>query len=157
MAEERTTVDLLAELLNKQDLAVLATQRDGQPCTNLVSFAVTDDWRHLYFATPRASRKFASLRLDDRVALMIDNRNTGPADLAQATAVNAIGRAREITGGDETFARQLLLAKHPALLELLAQPDTALINVEVQRYTVVSGLADVRELSLRDGSFRPAH
>jgi len=64
----------LKPLLKTQRLAVLATHREGQPYGSLVSFASTQDAKHILFATTRATRKYADLRADPRVAIVIDDR-----------------------------------------------------------------------------------
>jgi len=49
----------LKKLLQSQPLAVLATQSRGQPYASLIAFASSDDLKSLYFATTRATRKYA--------------------------------------------------------------------------------------------------
>ena len=58
----------LKALFTTQKFAVLATQKDGQPYTNLVASASTEDCKHLLFVTPRATRKFANLASDALIA-----------------------------------------------------------------------------------------
>lgn len=81
---------LLRDLFRFQRLAVLATQREGQPFTNLVAFAATDDLKHLAFATTRATRKYANLAADSQVAMLVDNRRNQISDFENAAAVTAI-------------------------------------------------------------------
>ena len=66
--------DRLKALLESQKLAVLATHREGQPYGSLVSFVATEDMKQILFATTRSTRKYANLTADDRVAMVIDNR-----------------------------------------------------------------------------------
>ncbi len=85
---------MVRELLASQGLAVVATQGAKGPHTSLVAFAATDDLRCLVFATERETRKFVNLATGPRVALLVDDRSHRPADLVEATAVTATGRAR---------------------------------------------------------------
>ena len=106
MEKTPEVVDNIRELLASQRLAVLSTQNQGQPYSNLVAFAVTPDLKYLLFATTRATRKFANLLADSRVSLLMDNRTNEEADFAEAAALTVLGQAWEVHGGD----RQQLLA-----------------------------------------------
>ena len=61
----------LEELFRSQNLAALSTHNDGQPYASLVAFYATDDLKHIYFATPKTTRKYANLTADGRVAVMV--------------------------------------------------------------------------------------
>jgi len=136
---------MIRELFASQGLAVLATQGGGQPHTSLVAFAATDDLRHLIFATERDTRKFANLAADPRVALLVDDRSHRAADLVEATAVTATGRARDAQGKDRERLAGLLLRKHPALKPFVAEPGCALVAVTVEAYQVVTRFQSVVE------------
>ncbi len=135
----------LEGLFASQRLAVLATQGGGQPHTSLVAFVATDDLRHLVFATERDTRKFANLVADPRVALLVDDRSRREADLVEATAVTAAGRAREAHGEERERLAGLLLHRHPALKSFIAGPGCALISVAVETYQVVTRFQSVAE------------
>jgi len=47
------------QLFTSQKLAVLSTQHQGQPHASLIAFAASDDLKELFFATRRATLKFA--------------------------------------------------------------------------------------------------
>jgi hypothetical protein len=81
------TLALIRELLESQWLAVLSTQDHGQPYCNIIAIAATDDLKNLLFATTRATRKYANLMADPRVAVLVDNRKNDPSDFADAAAV----------------------------------------------------------------------
>jgi len=133
------------ELLASQGLAVLATQRGGQPHTSLVAFAATNDLSCLVFATERDTRKFTNLAADPRVALLVDDRSHRPADLAEATAVTATGPACEATGEQRALLADLLLRKHPELKAFTAEAGCALIVVAVEAHQVVTRFQSVVE------------
>ena len=100
MEKPSEVVDNILELLASQRLAVLSTQTQGQPYSNLVAFAVTPDLKYLLFATTRATRKFANLLADSRVSLLLDNRTNEEADFAEAAALTVLGQAWEVLGAD---------------------------------------------------------
>jgi heme iron utilization protein len=139
----------LKELLSSQKLAVLATQQGGQPYTSLVAFAASDDLKELFFATPRATRKFAYLQSNSRVALLIDSRSNQDEDIHRAIAATVLGTAAEVPPGERGQVLKRYLAKHPHLEEFAQSPSTAAIRVAVEVYYVVSRFQEVMELRVR--------
>ena len=136
----------LKKLFKKQKLAVLATHKNGQPYSSLVAFAVTEDLKHIIFATSRSTRKYEHFSSDGRVALLIDNRTNKVADFHRAIAVTAVGTAME---PDENIRQQLAqryLAKHPHLKDFVQSPTCALVQVSVKTYYVVHTFQNVMEL-----------
>jgi nitroimidazol reductase NimA-like FMN-containing flavoprotein (pyridoxamine 5'-phosphate oxidase superfamily) len=136
----------LRELLRTQQLAVLATQGGGQPYGSLVAFVATDDLKHLLFATTRATRKYANLLTESRVAIVVDNRSNRDSDFHEALAVTVMGRAQEVKGSERDRLIELYLTKHPYLEEFVMAPTCALLRVTVDRYYMVSRFQNVMEL-----------
>jgi nitroimidazol reductase NimA-like FMN-containing flavoprotein (pyridoxamine 5'-phosphate oxidase superfamily) len=149
LSEESELEHLIRELFESQKLAVLATQNKGQPYANLIAFAASDDLKSLYFATGRATRKYANIEADARVTVLIDNRSNEDSDFSQAAAVTATGRAKEVgdSARDEVLA--IYLAKHPMLEEFVRSPSCALLKVEVQTYYLVRRFQNVMELHVK--------
>jgi nitroimidazol reductase NimA-like FMN-containing flavoprotein (pyridoxamine 5'-phosphate oxidase superfamily) len=139
---------LLKELFAMQRFAVLATQNNGQPYTNLVAFAVTEDLKSLLFATPRATRKFANLTNDAQVAMMIDNRENKAADLHDAVAVAAMGTAEEVVGPEKEALLKVYISKHPHLEAFARAPSCALLKLSVERYDIARKFQNVMELRM---------
>jgi nitroimidazol reductase NimA-like FMN-containing flavoprotein (pyridoxamine 5'-phosphate oxidase superfamily) len=139
----------LKGLFALQRLAVLATQNEGQPYTNLVAFTASKDLKQLFFATTRATRKYANLTADSRVAMLIDNRSNEAADFRWAMAVTATGRVEEIEGHEREKALKLYLAKHPHLEEFVSSPSCALLKISVDRYRVASRFQEVIEVHVK--------
>jgi len=140
---------ILQELLRRQRLAVLATlmaDQLGRPYSNLIAFAATEDLRDIFFATTRATRKFANLMAEPRVSLLIDNRTNQETDFGEASAVTVLGTAEEVTGPDRDGYLQLYLKKHPYLQEFVTAPTCALIRVKVEKYIMVTQFQEVREI-----------
>ena len=140
---------LLAEvkrLFSVQPLAALATHNHGQPYGSLVAFVATPDLRCLLFATNRATRKFANLRTDGRVSLLIDNRQNAVDDFRSAMAVTALGTATEVAADARAAMLQLYLERHPQLAAFVQAPACALLGVRIAQYTVVRQFQDVRDL-----------
>jgi nitroimidazol reductase NimA-like FMN-containing flavoprotein (pyridoxamine 5'-phosphate oxidase superfamily) len=139
----------LAALFDSQKLASLSTQKDGQPYASLVAFYAADDVKHLYFVTPKTTRKFANLSADGRVALMINNSTNADADFHEAISVTAVGTADEVAGSEKQNVLSHYLAKHPYLEEFARAKTCALVGVRVASYFMVRNFQIVTELHLQ--------
>jgi heme iron utilization protein len=145
------TPELLAvirNLLESQKLAVLATQNHGQPYSNLIALAATADLKYLLFATTRATRKYANLMADPRVAVLVDNRKNDVADFAEAAALTALGKVWELQGLERQRFLDVYLEKHPHLQEFVAAPTCAFLRIKVDKYIVVRRFQDVQEIQM---------
>jgi nitroimidazol reductase NimA-like FMN-containing flavoprotein (pyridoxamine 5'-phosphate oxidase superfamily) len=140
---------ILAELLRTQKLAVLSTvSSDGSAYSNLVSFAAPRP-ENLLFATTRATRKYANLKQNAQVALLIDNRRNDEADFHEAAAATALGRAVELADAERTAGLVTFLARFPFLAEFVHSPSCALFRVDVERFIVVTKFQNVVEVRTR--------
>jgi general stress protein 26 len=115
------TVDILRDLFARQRLGVLATQGQGHPYASLVAVRASDDLRHLYFTTTRATRKFHFLSADPHAAMLVDSRS------------------------DDDLA---FLERHPHLRTFASAPTSALVDLTVDTYYVVSRFQNVTELHM---------
>ena len=138
----------LVELFNSQTLASLSTQKDGQPYASLVAFYAADELTHLYFVTPKTTRKFANLSADGRVALMINNSTNTDADFHEAISVTAVGTANEVSGLEKEGVLSQYLAKHPYLEDFARAKTCALVGVRVASYFMVRNFQIVTELHM---------
>ena len=143
-------IQTLQGLFSSQRLAILATQSGGQPYGSLVAFAASADLRHLLFATTRATRKFANLSGEPRVAMVIDSRTNREADFHEAIAATATGIVKEVGGPEREEFLKLYLSKHPSLEEFATSPTCALLRLDVDTYYVVSQFQEVMELHIKD-------
>ena len=145
MPESISILEQMRELFATQRLAVLATDYSGLPYASLVAFAVSDDLRELFFATSRETRKFANLKSNNRVSLLIDNRSNQVADFSQAIAVTILGVGEELAETARAVSEALYLAKNPHLEEFVTAPSCAFVRVRVQSYYLVSRFQNVIE------------
>ena len=139
----------LAALFGSQRLAVLSTQRGGQPYSNLVAFAATTDLQRLLFATTRSTRKFENLTADPRASMLMDNRSNQVTDFREAMAVTAVGTVEELSGEQRIRSLDLYLGKHPFLKEFVEAPTCALLRLEVNTYFIVERFQKVLEWHLK--------
>lgn len=138
-------------LFASQRLGVLGTHDAGQPYLSLVAFVAAPDLRHLFFATNRATRKYANLTADPRVAMQVDNRTNQDSDFHQAMSTTAVGQAKEVSGGEKAGWEGLFLTQHPYLKEFVQSPTCALLKMTVDTYQVVNRFQDVRQWHLTPG------
>jgi nitroimidazol reductase NimA-like FMN-containing flavoprotein (pyridoxamine 5'-phosphate oxidase superfamily) len=148
MQDNSATLALIRNLLETQKLGVLATQNQGQPYCNLIAIAATGDLRHILFATNRATRKYANLRADPRVAVLTDNRKNEVSDFAEAAALTALGQAGELQGKERREMLKVYLERHPELENFVTAPECALLRIKVDKYVVVSRFQEVREIQM---------
>ena len=141
---------LLKDLFSSQPLAVLATQSNGQPYGNLVAFVATEDLRSLLFATARGTRKFANIKTDPRVAMVMDSRTNQKVDFQKAVAVTATGAVEEVGDIERDPLLKLYLSKHPHLKKFVTSPTCALLRVEVDTYYVVRRFQKVVNLHMKE-------
>lgn len=146
VSETSHLIRLLRDLFKSQKLAVLATQKDGQPYTSLVAFVATGDLKYLLFATNRGTRKYANIAGDSRLAMLVDNRSNQETDFHNAVAVTATGKAEELKNSERESYVKIYLAKHPKLQEFVMSPTCALLRVVVESYYLVSRFQNVIEL-----------
>jgi nitroimidazol reductase NimA-like FMN-containing flavoprotein (pyridoxamine 5'-phosphate oxidase superfamily) len=139
----------LEALFTTQPLAVLSTQNGGQPYASLVAFARSADLKALYFATTRATRKYANLSSDSRVAMLVDSRSNEVSDFRWAMAVTATGKAEEVEGQEKEKVLKTYLAKHPHLEQFVRSPSCALLKIRVERYYVATRFQNVIEVHVK--------
>lgn len=139
---------LIRNLFASQNLAVLATHNDDQPYASLVAFVASEDFKYLYFVTPKTTRKFDNLTTNPRVAILINNSTNQAADFHRAISVTAVGEAEEISGAERERALSLYLAKHPHLEEFAKSPTCALVRVKAGSYFLVKNFQKVLEFHL---------
>lgn len=137
--------DILNELCAGQPLAVLATDSGGGPYASLVAIAITPDLQQLYFATLRATRKWANLAGNHHVSLLIDNRSNQVTDFSRAAAATILGTAAELSGAELETGSAIFLHRHPHLAEFTASPSCALFRVQIESIYLVTRFQNVTE------------
>ena len=138
--------DRLKDLCTSQKLAVVSTHSGGQPYASLVAFVASDDLRHIFFVTARTTRKFANLKKDPRVAVLINSSSNAESDFHEAVSITATGVAQEIKGSERQGILERYLSKHPYLDDFARSPSCALIRVAARSYYMVQNFQKVMEL-----------
>jgi uncharacterized protein YhbP (UPF0306 family) len=140
---------LVRHLFASEQLAVLSTHYGGQPYSNLVAFAYTDDLKHLIFVTSRNTRKYDNVSADKRVAVLVDSRRRDTSDFQGVAAITALGTAQEATGGEREELLRVYLAKHPHLEAFANNKSSALIKISISDY-IIARFDSVSSLHIDD-------
>ena len=135
----------IIDLLASQNLDVLATRKKYQPYASLVAFVSTEDLKHIYFVTPRTTRKFANLTADGRVAVLVNSSTNQSSDFHKAISVTAVGEAEEVVGDERSRRLSFYLARHPYLEDFARSPTCALVRVTARSYYLVKNFQKVLE------------
>ena len=144
-AEGRSEIpDTIRRVLEQNRLAVLATQRNGQPHASLIAFTPLEGLRFLAFATYRDTLKYKSIREDRRVAILIEDREGDARRSDRRLVLTAVGEAIKTPEEDRQPHIVTHLARHPDLERFLSSPDCEFVRVAVHAYQVVSDIDDVR-------------
>jgi len=138
----------IEKLLRKERLAVIATQGSPYPYTTLVGFSFTKDLKCLFFATMRGTRKYRNILNNPHVSVLIDTRKNDIDDFKDAVALTILGRAAELEKADKKKYLTLYLKRFPHLKSFMEDPETALVEIQVDRYIFVRRFQEVKELSL---------
>ncbi len=143
---DRETFDRIKRVLKGQDLAVLSTIGKRYPYQNIVSFSVSRDFKHIFFATSRATVKYANIKRCPRVSMFVDNRTNSELDLLEAVGVTAIGDAQEVRSGALKLKLSSYIRRHPHLKGFADSPGVSLFSIRVRAYFVVTRFQEVSEV-----------
>jgi len=147
MSNPSEAKELIRQIVESQRFAVLATQFEGQPYSNLVAFAEAEDLRSLLFVTSRNTRKYSNTLASKKVAVLVDSRTNQASDLNNAIAITALGTIEEVAADNKDYLSGIYLSKHPQLKDFLHKPSNALMKVAVTDY-IVASFVDVRRFPI---------
>jgi len=146
----RTSREYIEDVLKRNKFAVLATDNGGQPHVSLVAITMFGNFRQLIFATYRNTLKYRNLSHNNKVALLIENRDSDMKDLQGSTVLTIIGHTEEISITENGAAYWVHLKRHPEMESFMKSSDCALILVIAQSFQVVNGIDDIRWITAND-------
>ena len=153
MAQERSEIqNTILRVLELNRLAVLATQRNGQPHASIIAFTPLEGLRFLAFATYRDTLKYESIREDRRVAILIEDREGDTTRPDRGIVLTAVGEAIKTPEEDRQAYIATHLARHPDLERFLSSPNCEFVRVAVHAYQVVSDIDNVGWYAIEDFS-----
>ena len=134
----------IKELCLEEPFSVLATQWEGQPYTALISFAMSEDLKHIVFSTPTQTRKYSHIINNNKVSVLIDNRISQPESINHIRGLTITGRARVLSSIEEIETWQpLLTVKHSYLKKFVSSSSSSLILIETIRFLYVRRFQEV--------------
>ena len=128
-------------ILRSKDLCVLATSGSAGAHCSLMAYVADPQGRTVFLATLKDTLKYANIRHDPRVSLLLDTRDeqqdrVGRSEL-QALTLSCF--ATELTGAQAQTARTLLAGAHPQLSGILESDNAALLALRVLVYQLLTG------------------
>ena len=137
-------VHRMKALIQSKGSCVLATSADDKPHCSLMVYAADDQCREIYMVTYRKGTKYANLKENPNVSLLIDTREEHQgAEVAKAMALTVNGMFEEVQepGRKAMVARQLL-ERHPHIAAFINDADAAVFAVKVTSFLLLDGLSD---------------
>ncbi len=138
----KDTLDCVKTLLREKESCVLATSRGDRPHCSLMVYGVDAHCREIYMVTRREGTKYANLKQNPDVSLLVDTRDqgeTGPT----VTALTIEGRFREIDDPMErTAVVRTLSERHPHLVDFMKDAETTVFGVRLDSFLLLQGLTD---------------
>ena len=136
----------ISSLFKEQRFAVIATQGENEPYTNLVTFLADEGLKKIYFPTSKNTKKYENLSANSKISILIDNRGNRPKDIENAMTVSAVGKTCE-TSNEEII--DVFLRKHPYLRDFVNSSDCAMIEIDVEKYIVVDNFQNVNIINFK--------
>ena len=133
--------DFIRQVLSANRFAVLATVSEGKPHSSFVAYTASGDSLQLIFATYCHTRKYANLKQNNQVSMLIENSKDRSTDI---TVLTATGKACEVDAADGEALLQTHLRQHPELNDFLLSSECAVFRVDVEAYQLVLGIDDIR-------------
>ena len=134
----------IRELIENNDLCVLATVAGTAPHCSLMSYAAAEDVREIYMVTHKNTKKFANLEGNPGISLLIDSRETDQGErrhMARALTVTGVyEKVKDEPKNGEM--RRRLLERHPHLKNFIDDPQAQFILVRVKAFQLLEGVAD---------------
>ena len=138
----------LAAILHGQRAGVLATSFMDIPLCSQMAYAADDDLRTLFIVTPRQTTKFDNMSANPNVSFLISTACNDPSDPKDALALTATAFATELDGERRHHAVTLFSRKHPALGSFAAATASAVMELKVDCYILVSQFQRVTRIGL---------
>ena len=153
MNKQTTLKEYIKAILKTSNLAVLATEGNGQPHTSLIAITSFENFRQIIFATYRNTLKFRNLSDNNKVAVLIEGEYLSKKGLKESVVLTIIGHTEDISIAGNEAAYQAHLKRHPEMDSFMRSPDCALIRIIAQSYQVVFGIDDIKWITADELDF----
>ena len=136
-------IEKMKDLVQKMNTCVLATASSSKPHCSLMSYIADPECREIYMVTHRQTKKYANLRENPWVSLLIDTREEDShKEIGQKKALTITGAFQKIDPGKKDAVRARFLKKLPQLKELIDDPDAEIISIRVHSFQLLEGVRD---------------
>jgi len=137
-------VHRMKALIQSKDSCVLATSARDEPHCSLMVYTADEQCREIYMVTYRKGTKYANLKENPNVSLLIDTREEHQGEdrpKAMALTVNGMFEEVQEPGRRAVVARQLM-ERHPHIADLVNHAEAAVFAVKVTSFLLLDGLTD---------------
>ena len=134
-----------ARILRQQNTAVLGTCFMEIPRCSQVPFAVSEDLRTIVIITAQNTAKYENMAANPNVSLLVAAPAAEEATLQALTVTVFVVKPK---GARKSQAMALFIRKHPELRTTASSPDTALVELKVDRYGLIADFQEKTCVSL---------
>lgn len=138
----------LETIMGGQRAGVLGTSFMDIPLCSQMAFAITPDLRTLIVVTPRQTTKFDNMAANPNVSFLVSTARNEPTDPASAQAVTVTAFATELEAERRHEAVTSFSRRHPNLSAFAAAPDSAVMELKVDSYQLVSNFQQLTHVGL---------
>lgn len=140
----KDVVHRMKALVQSKDSCVLATSAGDKPHCSLMVYVADEQCRKIYMVTYRKGTKYANLKENPNVSLLIDTRDEHQGEdrpKAMALTVNGIFEEVREPSRKALVARQLL-ERHPHVADFINDAEAAVFAVKVTSFLLLDGFTD---------------
>ncbi len=134
---------LLSQIIRNTRIATLATFRDEEPFTSMVSFASPNDFSAFYIFVSRLAQHTVNMQKNKRVSLLICETDDGRPDPQTLARISIRGSAEVIENGEPGYTpiKSLYLERFPESAQLLKLEDFSFWRIRPVGGRYVAGFA----------------
>ncbi len=135
-------LQMMKEIVKKNDLCVLSTVSEGKPHCSLMSYVCNEEGNEIYMVTQVQSKKYKNLVKNAAVSLLIDTREEEIGrHRNHIKALTVTGKFTEITDpARKESIRSQISATRPHLLNFLRDPDCEVFSIKVESFQLLHGV-----------------
>ena len=136
-------LEKMKDIVQRNDLCVLATISEGKPHCSLMSYVTDDDCSEFYMITLPATKKYRNLEGNSAASLLIDTREDDRDRKRQdIRALTVSGVFRSIDEKEKVaFVLQKLLQRHPHLKEFAESGEARVFAVRATSFQLLEGIS----------------
>jgi general stress protein 26 len=138
-------LEKMKDLVQKNDLCVLATVYDGKPHCSLMSYLSDEEAHEVYMVSLKDTRKYLSLIQSPIVSLLIDTREKEKgAERSNIKALTVSGAFQHLTDPVKKEAIHSRFVKQfPHLAGFLDDPGAEIFSIKLKSFQLLDGVKDI--------------